>query len=128
MKLTPVKREFFNGYAKESIKSMLLLQTKPEFKQVVAQAADIVLADSDLSVLAHAIAVSLLSQCDYKVITKVDKLLRSDDVVNVTKASQATLLAVQDDLAAALVEIGGKIEEVLTSGGAYDTVAETAAE
>ena len=124
MKLTKVKREFFDGYAKESIKSMLLLQTKPEFKSVVAQAADLVLADTDVSVLSHAIAVSLLEQCDFKVITKVDKLLRNPDVVQVTKASQKTLLDVQDDLAAALVEVGTKIEEALTVGGAYDEVAE----
>lgn len=123
MKLTKVKRDFFDSYARESIKSMLLLQTKPEYKQVVAQAADLVLADSDVSVLSHAIAVSLLAQCDFKVITKVDKLLRSDDVVTVTKASQKTLLDVQDQLAEVLVKIGGEIEEVLTSQGTFEDAA-----
>ncbi len=123
MKLTPLKREFFENYAKESIKSMLVLQTKPEYKSVVAQAADVVLADTDVSVLAHAIAVSMLAECDFKVIRKVDTMLRSADVISVTTAGQKTILAVQDDLAATLVGVGSKIEEVLTADGAYEEAA-----
>lgn len=91
VKLKPSQRKFFERFARNSVINTTLLAMSEqgiEVTEQITQSVTLVVEYSDVKVLTEAIATYMLGQVDFKVLTKVEAFLTSEDARKAMRAAQ----------------------------------------
>lgn len=98
VKLTKAQKEFFGAFASNAVEN--ILGPVLEFKgvEITAEQVSEVVKTLDLTELTNAIGRAFIDRVDFKVITKVDKFMKSEEFTSVVLASSEVNAMVQGEL------------------------------
>lgn len=105
MKLTKKQNEFFSEFAFNILAGSAVSLTGADATPEQIEALVLKASQVDLSALRDKAAEEFLSRVDFKTLAKVDKLLKSDEVLSVVNASAEVNKALEAELVEALTSL-----------------------
>ncbi|CUR44344.1 hypothetical protein VCM_00142 [Pseudomonas phage VCM] len=95
-KLTKAQREFFTEFARNDLGNALFPILAAQGLQITKEVGDEVLDAIDLSSYIELIGAAFLERADFATIKRVDKIMKSEDFMNVIVASHQVSDLVHD--------------------------------
>lgn len=104
-KLTKAQREFFTEFARNDIGNALFPILAAQGVQITKEVGDDVLNAIDLSAYVELIGAAFLERADFATIKRVDKIMKSEEFMNIIVASHQVSDLVHDARIAILASL-----------------------